>query len=324
MNVVRWNRVALFYGIAFGIACAATGALVLLGMNLGSKAQLIAQLTVAFVYMPAPLVATLVCERLDGRGYALRRTFEHFGGKILRLLAVCVAAGLGMYVLALAVEFLFGNVARMPGAGHLVTTEAQLLTSIKALFVGGLPPNAASTIPPLWLMYAYGAIGAVLAGFSVNALFAFGEEYGWRGWLQDELRPLGPVRANLLTGVMWGFWHGPMILTGYNYGKHIYLGWLFMAILCVPFSFLLWRARDLTGTVLSAAVLHGMFNGMAGVLLILTPGASPLVRPPAGVLMALAVGITAAVLWWAAARIGDWRAPSAEPPVPEPDLPEAA
>ena len=47
---------------------------------------------------------------------------------------------------------------------------------------------------------------------TVNGLFGFGEEYGWRGWLADELRPLGPVVANLVTGVLWGLWHTPLIL----------------------------------------------------------------------------------------------------------------
>ncbi len=35
----------------------------------------------------------------------------------------------------------------------------------------------------------------------------FGEELGWRGFLQDALRPLTPARRYLLIGVMWEFWH---------------------------------------------------------------------------------------------------------------------
>ncbi len=53
--------------------------------------------------------------------------------------------------------------------------------------------------PPLWGLVAITFALALVAGFTVNGLFAFGEEYGWRGWLADELAPLGAVRANLIT-----------------------------------------------------------------------------------------------------------------------------
>ena len=36
-----------------------------------------------------------------------------------------------------------------------------------------------------------------------------GEELGWRGYLQDALRPLPTVRRFLLIGLLWEFWHFP-------------------------------------------------------------------------------------------------------------------
>lgn len=73
----------------------------------------------------------------------------------------------------------------------------------------------------------------VAAGFTINGLFAFGEEYGWRGVLMDELRPLGTARANVLTGILWGLWHAPIILLGFNYGQQRILGVLTMAIAAI-------------------------------------------------------------------------------------------
>ena len=78
--------------------------------------------------------------------------------------------------------------------------------------------------PPVALLYVLGPLVGIMAGFTINGLFAFGEEYGWRGVLMDELRPLGAFKANLLTGVMWGFWHAPVILLGFNYGAERRLG----------------------------------------------------------------------------------------------------
>ena len=54
-----------------------------------------------------------------------------------------------------------------------------------------------------------------LYGYNKSALIAafpmlvsiLGEELGWRGFLQDALRPLPPVKRFILIGVMWEFWH---------------------------------------------------------------------------------------------------------------------
>jgi membrane protease YdiL (CAAX protease family) len=172
------------------------------------------------------------------------------------------------------------------------------------------PSLAKSPPPPVALLYVLGVWGALTAGFTLNGLFAFGEEYGWRGWLMDQLEPLGAVRANLLTGVMWGVWHAPLILMGFNYGRAGALGVVAMVVMCTPFSFLLWRARRASGSVLSAAVIHGGFNGMAGFLLLFDAGRAPLVGVPTGAVGALALGLVAAAMWplsarWAARPIGD-------------------
>jgi membrane protease YdiL (CAAX protease family) len=140
-------------------------------------------------------------------------------------------------------------------------------------------------------------LGGIVAGFTINGLFGFGEEYGWRGWLMDEFRPLGPVGANLLTGVMWGLWHTPLILMGFNFAPYNLIGPLFMVILCTPFSFLLWRARDFTGSLLAPAIIHGMFNGFAGVFVVLIADRNPLLAVATGVVGAAAVALVAAALW---------------------------
>ena len=51
--------------------------------------------------------------------------------------------------------------------------------------------------------YAQPALVAAFPGF-VSIL---GEELGWRGFLQDALRPLPPVKRFILIGVLWEFWH---------------------------------------------------------------------------------------------------------------------
>ena len=50
----------------------------------------------------------------------------------------------------------------------------------------------------------------LLASF-LAIVIAFGEEYGWRGYLQSELFKLGPMRGVLVLGVIWGAWHSPLL-----------------------------------------------------------------------------------------------------------------
>ena len=57
--------------------------------------------------------------------------------------------------------------------------------------------------------------GHVLYGYDLPPLAAalpmfvsiLGEELGWRGFLQDALRPLSPVRRFVMIGALWEFWH---------------------------------------------------------------------------------------------------------------------
>ena len=48
-----------------------------------------------------------------------------------------------------------------------------------------------------------------------------------------KLLPLGRNRALLVTGVIWGIWHAPVILMGYNYPTQPVLGVLLMVVFCI-------------------------------------------------------------------------------------------
>jgi tryptophan-rich sensory protein len=71
-----------------------------------------------------------------------------------------------------------------------------------------------------------------------------------------------------------------------------------MVAWCIPLSFLLWRAREVTGSLLAPAVLHGALNGFAGAFTIILVDANPVVAAPAGLVGAVAVAVVAALFWW--------------------------
>jgi membrane protease YdiL (CAAX protease family) len=265
---VSWGLVALFYGIAFSIACVITAIVVAAGGNFLLNRGL--QLVVAFMYMPAPLIAGLIVEAVRKRGFLITKVFVGFGPRILRVLGVGFGWWAFLMVGFVGGMFLLGNVLHVLGIGSLPTNQAELLKGTLALLPAGmtLTPKQLATLPPWWTLYAYVAIGSIVAGFTINALFAFGEEYGWRGVLQDLLAPLGQFRANIIIGAMWGFWHAPLIIwTGFNFPGQPVLGTLMMTGACIPFAFVEYQARRLTGSLFGPAVVHGMFNAMAGLFL---------------------------------------------------------
>ncbi len=111
---------------------------------------------------------------------------------------------------------------------------------------------------PLVFMLALSIVGTPLGGL---ALF-FGEEYGWRGFLQDELEPIGRRRAALLIGLVWGVWHIPIILSGIHTYPPTGPGFLLAAVFFSLWGFVQSYAVHKTGSIWTAAVLHGIFNGL--------------------------------------------------------------
>jgi membrane protease YdiL (CAAX protease family) len=126
-------------------------------------------------------------------------------------------------------------------------------------------------------------VQAILFAPLINALFTFGEEWGWRGWLLPRLLPLGQWRALVLSGAIWGLWHAPLTLQGHNYPTHPFLGVLFMTVLCVLMGILLGWLRLASGSVWPAVIAHGSLNGLGPLVLVLAREGAPLDTAQAGI-----------------------------------------
>jgi membrane protease YdiL (CAAX protease family) len=114
-----------------------------------------------------------------------------------------------------------------------------------------------------------GGVQSVLLAPILAIVIAFGEEYGWRGYLQSELLKMGRIRGVLLLGVIWGAWHWPIILMGFNYPGHPLLGVVLMTLYTSGLAVVLGYAVLRTGSVLLAAYLHALNNQVASFIVAL-------------------------------------------------------
>ncbi|MBN1696430.1 MAG: CPBP family intramembrane metalloprotease [Spirochaetales bacterium] len=147
----------------------------------------------------------------------------------------------------------------------------------------GIAPDA---LPSNGGLSVCGWIGRIFlafaGGITVNAIFALGEEIGWRGLLYKELRGLGFWKSSLAAGLLWGVWHAPVILSGYNYPNHPEIGVFMMTAFCILLSPLMQFLREKTGSVIPPAVFHGTINAFAGYTVILIKGGNDLLTGMTG------------------------------------------
>jgi membrane protease YdiL (CAAX protease family) len=144
-----------------------------------------------------------------------------------------------------------------------------LATALNALFGLGPSEIALRSAPQGFNPVLYTILisgGTALFASVVMSFPIFGEEYGWRGYLQSELFKLGRVRGVLLLGAIWGAWHWPLILMGFNYPGHPLLGLLLMVFYCTAEGIVLSYAVLKSGSILLAAFLHAVDNVMLNTL----------------------------------------------------------
>ena len=111
-------------------------------------------------------------------------------------------------------------------------------------------------------------IGSVLLMFAMGPLFAwntFGEEFGWRAYMNQKMEPLlGTAGTVIVGGIIWGVWHAPLTVKGHNFGTEYWgypwLGILLMAVFCTAQgAFLMWLTKK-SGSIFPAAIMHACNN----------------------------------------------------------------
>ena len=256
---LNWRGTTWFLVIAYGLCWSLALPIWLHGKGLNWIWS--GDLILAMNFTPA--IATLVVTRFISPISQLRQsTGLRLGVRGSRWATYYLLAWLGMIALSTAAPFvaaLFGvyPLDLVHFSGYRAVLESTLGSSVDQI-MGNLSIQAAVLI----------GLGYTILRALLLTPLTFGEEWGWRGYLLMRLLPLGQLPALLITGAIWGFWHAPVILLGYNYPQHPMLGVLLMTITCMLVSTFLGWMRLKTGSVWPAVLGHAAFNASSGAIFV--------------------------------------------------------
>jgi len=184
-------------------------------------------------------------------------------------------------------------------AAH-VQSQAQAIITALARRGRSLPPGLSAQQLAIISIITSAALAFTLA-VPVNMIFTFGEEFGWRGYLLPRLAPMGGISAAIITGVIWGLWHTPLILLdGYNYPGHPLSGVGTMVVFTTATSVIFAWLRFRSGSVWPSTLAHAALNAQAGFGLLFLSRGDSLIRPPIGILGL--IPMIALALWLAATK----------------------
>lgn len=288
---VPWRKVALFYGLTMLMSHGS----VLLFMALGGSFRSPSRVLFAQLASLVPALCAIVLQRWVYRepvrdSLALRARPNRWFLVAWLLPPVIFAGTLGASLVVAGIPYsptLAGAVERamltQDQIGLLIHTSERL----------GLPPLLLLLLPGL-------VMGPTICMFA-----GCGEEIGWRGFLYRELDGLGFWRGTLLTNLLWGLWHVPLIAWGYGYPDHpiagIFLLLFYMQLLGVVLAYL--RARSQSS--IAAGLFHASSNAM--VLLAVAPvhGGSDLTVGAGSLPFCLVLAVILAALYLYDTRLTD-------------------
>lgn len=266
---VPWAALVTFIGISFGLAWLVSMPLWLASDDSRTPALLNRILPVVMMF--TPLIATAVVVFVMK---VPRREWARFLGlwplrpakRVVWFAVIMTVAPMVLVFACIAISALFGwiHLDLVHFSGFQETLDV---------------PSEESMLWPI----ALASVAVIPLASVFNALPAFAEEVGWRGWLLPALRPLGTWPALLLSGAIWGLWHSPIILLGQNFNEPNIWGVLLMTGGGIAWGVLFGWLRLRTGSIWPAVIGHGSLNASGNLVFLVgtagDPANLPLVNP---------------------------------------------
>ena len=274
-----WVRAFAFFYLVYGVGFLAAAVIAGLGVD---EASLMVMSGTTQLVTVGGLLFVILLQFLAPKNERKRLGLALGASKWFVLFSLLLVV---MYGVMTALNYAFG-------LGEVVNAK-ELVRQLAAQ--AGQTATGLEEMPYLPFVLLMGVQSVFLASMFA-LLIAFGEEYGWRGFLQGELIKMGKVKGIALLGVIWGVWHAPVIAMGHNYPGYPVLGILLMILYCVCLGFILGYAMLKSGSVWVVAYLHAVNNQVLSFLgmMVYKPD-DPVLSFGTGiygiVLMALVVGL---------------------------------
>lgn len=217
------------------------------GLTYGSGASVV----ILAVAMFMPGLSNLLTRIITKEGFGNMYLRPHVKGHVKEYLLLYFGPT-GLLFLSGALYFLI-----FPG---LFDPE---LTTLKGMVASSGKQGLATSALLIVQVLIFVAIGPI-----VNIIPTMGEELGWRGYLLPKLRMFLSDRVSLIiTGVIWGIWHLPIIVMGHNYGTSYWgypvLGILAMIVFCVVLGIIEGYISIKLESAIPAAMIHSTVNAGA-------------------------------------------------------------
>ncbi|MEO8127247.1 MAG: CPBP family intramembrane glutamic endopeptidase [Bryobacteraceae bacterium] len=185
------------------------------------------------------------------------------------------------------------------GSYRFLPLQAGLTRIVAASAVGAALIILAFVVLPALVTADPGKLNwSVLFSFSVfnySTLLGgpLGEEPGWRGYALPRMQASsGPVPGSLLLGFLWSLWHLPMFLRP---GWQSAPLWVYIIIVCGLSIIMTFAANLSRFSVITAVLLHAVFNTVSKYLAGLFASTQPATALPFDLVMGLC-GMAVALL----------------------------
>ncbi len=267
-------------------------------------------ITFATAYLlDAPLITGLLPKSYFGLLASIRMLMPFLGSIVaLKIIGVPLIDGLKelgwrlgkiKYIpLGLAVSYiLYGlGVAMLYVAGYSPENPLLVMASLP-----GVRPATAAMIRSAPIMYLIiQLVSASIAGLTINAALAIGEETGWRGLMYRALTPrYGLVVASIITGIIWGLWHADLIVyLKYSLPHHPdILGVATYTAFTTACSFILYILRYRSSSLLPPAIMHGTLNALGGLMMLTYPGLDEIYTLPVGLVSIVSLTVIGVIIY---------------------------
>ena len=276
---------AIRYSIVVCIVSWILAAFMVFGLNVKNILDNPMMYTIcASLYMLLPLITAVVIQKIDKEKLASTNLFNF---KINWAWVVAWILPVVLVLLTIFVNTLLPGVEINTDMSSMIPLD-KVPEEQKELFVKLLNPMILTIVT---------VIAGLCAGLTINAVFAFGEEYGWRNYLVAALKERKFVCASIFIGIVWGIWHFPLILLGHNYPQHSVAGVFMMVIFCVLTSLVETYFVLKTKSVFPAAIFHGTINAVAGLNITLVKGGNDLLNGLTGLSGFVVIAIVVAIIY---------------------------